>query len=43
MNMIPPSALAKAAEALPLDHDAKTASRVFAAAGLLLGLWLARR
>lgn len=36
MNMIPASAVANAAEALPLDHDAETAARVFTAAGLLL-------
>ena len=36
MNMISASAAAKAAEALPRDHDAETASGVFAAAGLLL-------
>ncbi|MBY0134908.1 strawberry notch family protein [Paracoccus yeei] len=36
MNMISASAAANAAEALPLDHDAETAARVFAAAGLLL-------
>lgn len=36
MNMISASAAAKAAEALPPDHDAETASQVFAAAGLLL-------
>jgi predicted RNA methylase len=35
MNMISASAAANAAEALPLDHDAETAARVFAAAGLL--------
>ncbi|WP_446676278.1 strawberry notch-like NTP hydrolase domain-containing protein [Paracoccus yeei] len=34
--MISASAAANAAEALPLDHDAETAARVFAAAGLLL-------
>ena len=36
MNMITASAAAKAAEALPLDHDTETAAQVFAAAGLLL-------
>lgn len=36
MNIIPASAAAQAAAALPLDHDAETAASVFAAAGLLL-------
>ncbi|MDB2694642.1 hypothetical protein N9Y45_04250, partial [Erythrobacter sp.] len=36
MNMISASAAASATAPLPLDHDAETASRVFAAAGLLL-------
>ena len=36
MNMISASAAAKAAEALPLDHDAETAAHIFTAAGLLL-------
>jgi len=36
MNVISASAAANAAEALPLDHDAEIASRVFTAAGLLL-------
>lgn len=36
MSMISASAAAKAAEALPLDHEAETAAQVFAAAGLLL-------
>lgn len=36
MNMIPVSAAAQAAAALPLDHDAETAASVFAAAGFLL-------
>jgi len=36
MNMISASAAAQPATARPLDHDAETAARVFAAAGLLL-------
>ncbi len=36
MNMIPATAAAQAAAALPLDHETETAASVFAAAGLLL-------